>query len=138
VAVDGNTLTLHLESPLDNLLGFEHAARTDKEKAAVGGMVERLNKADGLFVTTAAAGCKPAAVQLESPLLQPPKTTGAGGHADLDGDFIFRCERPELLRDIDVALFDAFPNLHRVDVQVAGARGQTAAKLTPTSRRVAW
>src|SRR5437879_845104 len=44
LAVDGNTLTLDLSSPLDNLLGFEHVPRTDKQKAAVHNMAERLRK----------------------------------------------------------------------------------------------
>ena len=47
VAVDGNTLTLNLESPLDNVLGFEHAPRSEKQKAAVRSMDE-CNKPSGV------------------------------------------------------------------------------------------
>jgi hypothetical protein len=138
VAVDGGTLTLNLESPLDNLLGFEHVARTEQQKAAVRGMAERMNKAVTLFVPTPAAHCTSASVKLESPVLEPTKTAGGDGHADLDGEFMFRCEHPETLHDIEVILFDGFPNLRQIDVQVASPRGQAAAKLSPKQRRITW
>lgn len=35
VALDGKTLELELDSPAMNLVGFEHAASTDADKAAV-------------------------------------------------------------------------------------------------------
>ena len=138
VALDGNTLTLHLESPLDNLLGFEHSARTEKEKGAVRDMAARLNKADTLIAPAPEAQCKTVSVHLESPVLQPEKAAASGGHADLDGDFVFRCEHPEILRRIDVTLFDGFPNLRQIDVQVATSIGQAAARLTQKQRRVSW
>jgi hypothetical protein len=138
VAVDGNRLTLDLESPLDNLLGFEHLPRTEKEEGAVRDMAQRLNRAESLFVPTPAARCNPVSVKLESPMLQPEKPSASDGHADLDGEFVFRCERPEDLRDVEVQLFDGFPNMRQIDVQVAASRGQTAAKLSPERRRIAW
>ena len=35
LAVDGNKLTLSMEMPLENLAGFEHLPKTDKQKAAL-------------------------------------------------------------------------------------------------------
>jgi hypothetical protein len=138
VAVDGSTLTLALESPLDNLLGFEHLPRTEKERGAVREMAERLNRAESLFAPSPAAHCKPVSVKLESPVLQPEKAAAGDGHADLDGEFVFRCELPEALRSIEVTLFDGFPNMRQIDVQVATSHGQTAAKLSRELRRLAW
>jgi putative ABC transport system ATP-binding protein len=40
-------------------------------------------------------------------------------------------QNPEALRTLDVGLFQHFPKLRRVDVQVAGPRGQSAARLSP-------
>lgn len=138
VAVDGATLTLALESPLDNLLGFEHLPRTEKQKAAVRAMSERLNQPGNLFLTTAAARCEPVSTKLESPVLEAAKTPNGDGHADLDGEFVFKCAQPGELRGIDVKLFEAFPHLRRLDVQVVGARGQTAGRLTPAQRSISW
>ena len=162
VAVDGNLLTLNFESPLDNLVGFEHAPRTDRQKAAVRRMAEQLYKSEGLFAPTPAAGCAPASVKLESPVIEasllrtdgrqdeapakrsdPPASKGTdhGGeseHAELEGTFVYRCERPGNLRDLEVKLFDRFTGLRRLDVQVAAPKGQKSARLSPDKRRVSW
>lgn len=138
VAVDGNTLTLDFESPLDSLLNFEHMPRTEKQKAAVRAMAERLNKPGTLFLPTPAARCDPVSVKLESPVLEPVRKPAGDDHADLDAEFVFKCAQPNELRGMEIKLFDAFRNLRRLDVQVAGARGQAASRLTPAQHHISW
>ena len=58
VAVDGKLLEIALESPLDNLLGFERAPRTDAEREAVRKMAQRFHAAAGLYTPTPAANCR--------------------------------------------------------------------------------
>lgn len=147
VAVDGDTLQLNLTSPLDNLVGFEHALRTDKEKAAVRALAARLKKADVLFVPTAAARCALTGVKLESPVIDGALLNGGGSppethahddeHAELFAEFVFRCDGKSL-HGLEVKLFDVFRELRRIDAQVVSQRGQAAAKLTPAKRRVQW
>ena len=55
VAADGNSLTVTLDTPLDNLLGFERGPRTDAERKAVQAMAQRLRDAARLVVPAAAA-----------------------------------------------------------------------------------
>lgn len=138
VSVDGNILMLFLESPLDNLLGFEHMPSTDAQRAAVRAMAARLNDAGTLFVPTAAANCVSWSVKLDSPVLEPAKKTSGSGHADLDAEFVFRCQRPEALRGIDVKLFEGFSNLRQLNVQVASPQGQTGATLSPQQPGISW
>jgi hypothetical protein len=145
IAIEGGTLTLMLESPTDSLVGFEHAPRTARERAAVTKMKQTLERPAALFVPTPAAACKPVGVKLESTLFESGHAhhdhgahAHAGGHADLDGAFVFRCARPEALRDLEVRLFDAFPRLKKLKVEIAGPRGQTAAQLTPGQRKARW
>lgn len=142
VAIDGGTLTLMLEAPADSLAGFEHAPRTARERAAVTKMKQTLERPAAMFVPSPAAACKPAGVKLESTLFEPGHAhrahDHAEGHADLDGEFVFRCARPEALRDLEVHLFDAFPRLKKLKVEIAGPRGQTAVQLTPGQRKARW
>ncbi|MFO6377007.1 DUF2796 domain-containing protein, partial [Pseudomonas aeruginosa] len=49
VALDGKTLELELDSPAMNLVGFEHAASTDADKAAVAKARAQLEKPLELF-----------------------------------------------------------------------------------------
>jgi hypothetical protein len=149
VAVEGNTLSLDMDTPLDNLLGFEHEPRDDKQKAAVRRMAQTLRDAAKQFVLSPAARCTLVSVHLESSVLDP-KLLGEdskpqqaakqeeAGHADLDAGFAFRCASPKDLHDVEVRLFDRFHNLHQIDVQLAGPHGQAAAKLDTKQRRLSW
>ena len=143
VALDNHTLSLHLDSPLINLVGFEHAATSAPDRQAVQTMGQLLHAAGSIFVTTPAAQCSVASVKLVSAALDPillgeaPSSvkdtqTAADkhdGHADLDGDFVFNCAHPERLQAIDVKLFTAFTGFHQVDVQAVTLKGQSAATL---------
>lgn len=146
VAVDGSTITLQLQSPLETLIGFERAPRNDAERGQVRAMAQALRSA-GLFVPTAAARCRLDRVDLRSPMLAP-ELLGENGaamadkpaddHAELDATFVYRCEDAKSLQGIDIMMFDYFKRLRRIDVQVAGPKGQSALKLTSRSRQIRW
>lgn len=154
VVVDGEHLRLRLESPLDNLLGFERAPRDDKERAAVRDMTAKLRQGDRLFVPTAAARCRLAEVAIESRVLDPvllsdvgvtarPAPRGApqegdDGHADLVAQYRFVCDRPAALTGMQVRLADTFKGLRRIDAQVAAPGRQSAARLTTRARALSW
>ena len=149
VTVDGNQLDIALESPLDNVLGFEHAPRTDPERGAVRAMAAKLRQAQNLFAPTAVAQCTLSSVQLESAALapellgepkpaQPEAKKDEDGHADLDASFGWRCAAPEKLTGMDVRLLQAFPGFRKLNVQVVGPRGQSSTVLSPSERTVRW
>lgn len=142
VAVDEKTMTLDFSSPLDNLLGFEHIPHDAKQKAAVKNMADSLNKASQLFILSADAQCTLESVKLDSLVLDKKGNSlpqeEAGGHADLDGEFVFACKQTGKLHNLEVKLFDSFPNLHQLKVEVATLKKQTSAKLTPEQRHVSW
>ena len=138
VAVEGGQIDLHLESPLEALLGFEHAPRTDKERAAVVRMRQTLEQGGKLFAPTAAAGCKLVSVQVEAPSLESGHSGGHEEHGDLDADFRFACAKPGKLTGMEVRLSDAFPGMRRIDAQVVSGKGQSAARLTAKMRFLSW
>ena len=138
VAVDEKTMTLNFSSPLDNLLGFEHVARNQMEKSAVKNMADDLNKAEQFFIPTADAQCSLQSVKLDSIVLDPRRHEEAGGHADLDGEFVFACKQTSMLHDLEVKLFDAFPHLRQLKVEVATLKKQAATTLTTTQRHASW
>ena len=49
VVLDGNTLELELDSPAMNLVGFEHAASSDADKAKVAAVRQQLEQPLKLF-----------------------------------------------------------------------------------------
>lgn len=74
VAIEGNKLTIAMEAPLDNLLGFERAPRTDAERKAAADVLARLRSPDkgaALFVPDAAAQCTLGKAEVQAPVLEP-------------------------------------------------------------------
>ena len=140
VAIDGKMLTIAMAAPLDNLLGFERAPRTDTERQAAAGVLARLrspNQAAALFVMDPAAQCTLSQATVRAPMLEPgAKPAGQDEHADLDADYEFSCAKPAELRTLAVGLFDAYKRIQRIDVQVAGPKGQAKATLKRPARSV--
>ena len=139
VVIEAGRVTVQLETPLDGLLGFERAPRTDAEKRRATAAVATLRGADALFRFTPAAGCASASVELSSAALglgQGDPGEAHAGHADLDGTFVFQCTDTTRLTEVDVGLFKAFPGMQRLQVQVAAARGQFKRDLTRPAQRV--
>jgi hypothetical protein len=139
VTVEARKLTIRLESPLDNLVGFERAPRTDDERQRVEAAVARLKAADSLFTIDPAARCKLKAVELTSAALQlgNAKAPDADGHAEVEAVIDFDCEDGRRTGFVDVALFDAFARLRRIEAQAIVAKGQLKATLKRPARRIA-
>jgi hypothetical protein len=126
VAIDGPTVVIDMESPLDNIVGFERAPKTDAEKATVEAAVAQLRAADKLFAIDPAANCKLGPVDLRSGALGlgNPDPGEPVGHADLDATFSFNCTNAAAAKFIDLNLFSVFKGLRQIDSQIASAQGQ--------------
>jgi len=138
IAVEGPTVSLQLEAPLDNFLGFERAPRTAAEKQQADAAVAKLQAAAQLFRIDPAAGCTLKSVTLSSSALKlgpPDPAEEQAGHADLDGSFEFSCKDTAKATYIDVGLFDFKPT-QRIEVQVATPAGQFRRDLSRPQQRV--
>ena len=131
VAIDGPTVVIDMESPLDNIVGFERAPKTEAEKKTVADAIAQLRAADQLFAIDPAANCKLGPVDLHSPALGlgNPDPNAPVGHADLDATFSFNCTHAAAARFIDVGLFAAFGHARQIDAQIASAQGQFKRQL---------
>jgi hypothetical protein len=142
IAVEGDKLSISFDSPLDNLLGFERAPRTDAERKAAAELLARLEEGGKLFIIDASAACTQSTVEIKAPVLEAPARAGAGGgakkdaHADLEAAYTFRCAQPQNLRQLEVALFDAYRRLARIEVQVVGPKGQAKVTLRRPAKSV--
>jgi len=139
IAVAAGRVHIALDTPLDNLLGFERAPRTDAERQRADAAVALLRGADRLFRIDPAAGCSLASVELVSAALklgdagaEPRK----GEHADLEGRFDFDCKDGARASFVEVGLFQAFKGFSRIEVQAVTPRGQIKATLRRPASRV--
>ncbi len=152
LALEGGALLIEFESPLDSLVGFEHAPGNDAQRKAISDAAEALRAGGRLFALPQAAQCRLKDVQIEGPYDM------AGGdahdhashehehehehephageaqadgavHADAYAVWQFDCAVPERLETIGVGLFDVFPRLQRVQAELATPRGQQGVSL---------
>lgn len=143
IAIEGNNIEATLISPLDSLLGFEHAPRNEKERKAAQKLMEQLNNPATLFIPTAAARCTPAKPQINAPALDAEKKPHHYGshyeeHAELEVVISFHCAAPSALHSMEVRLFDFFPRLQRLQAEVAAPGKQSAASLNRERRLLSW
>jgi hypothetical protein len=139
IAVEPTQIVVQFASPLDNLVGFERAPRTDSERQRAGEAVARLKDGERMFQFDAAAGCKLARFSLDSPALgygnPGPTAQTAAGHADLLATWEFQCADATKAAQVEVGLF-AFNQLKRVQVQLALPKAQARRELKRPKNRI--
>ena len=158
IGVEAGRITLNLEVPLEDLVGFERAPRTDAERAAVVAALARLQEVDKLVRIDGSAGCGAGKVSLVAPVWgvggMPAQPDGAAStpsaakaasapgpaardaHGDLEATYEFRCSNAPRAGHVELGLFEAFARLRRVEVQAVTPRGQMKLVLRRPQARV--
>ncbi len=152
VAIEGKTVSIELEVPAYNIVGFEHAAETKAQKAALKDAMKKLAAPTKLFVVNAEAGCKRTASKIE--------TVGAIGdddhhghshghdhgnkkkasgdaeetHSEFRATYTLTCAAPDKIEAITFGFFDTFKRSEELDVSVIGAKGQRTFEATPNAK----
>ncbi|MDF9903601.1 UNVERIFIED_ORG: hypothetical protein OKW15_001557 [Pseudomonas reinekei] len=141
-ALDGKTLALELQSPAMNLVGFEHVATSDADKAKIVAARALLEQPLALFNLPKAAGCVVENQELESPLFgdtpdadddhdEDAKDEPHHDHSEIHAHYQFTCATPDALKTLDLAnMFNAFPATQKIQVQLIGPSGQQGVDVT--------
>lgn len=135
IAIEGNKLSIALDSPADDILGFEHAPKTAAQKAKLEKAVARLKDAATIFKTPADAACK--LIKAEAGLEQPdPKAAKPSEHADFTGAFEFECGAIAKLTSLDLGYFAAFPGAGKLAITIVTTKAQTTREATKSKPRI--
>ncbi|MBR9982554.1 MAG: DUF2796 domain-containing protein [Desulfatitalea sp.] len=161
IAVEGNALSIALISPAANIVGFEHQPRTDRQKAALKRAEEKLMAGETLFELPAPARGRLIRAQVHSDMTPhgDPKPNAhdhdhkdsdkAHGHdhdsdhdhdihSDFTAEYQFVCDDPQKLTHMDIRLFDIFPGIEIIQVQLITDSRQTGRTLTPGNNRISF
>ncbi|EPC3543179.1 DUF2796 domain-containing protein [Aeromonas hydrophila] len=154
LVLDGNQLMIELQAPAADLVGFEHAAKSDEEKAQYAKAMAQLKQPDALFRFDPAAGCKLTLQELQAAKEDHDhdhdhdhqKSDGKhdehqhddAGHADMGAMYTYTCANPAKLTGLEATLFSVYPSLEKLSVQGILPSGQTAAELTPSANKLSW
>ncbi|WP_339461048.1 DUF2796 domain-containing protein [Pseudomonas sp. EA_105y_Pfl2_R69] len=140
VVLEGQALELELESPAINLVGFEHAAKSEADKARVAAARKQLQDPQALF-GLGAGDCAVAETELESPLFEEDEHEHEeehhahdkdSEHSDIHAHYQLDCKQPGELQQLNLGeLFKRFPATEKIQVQLIGPNGQQGLELTP-------
>ncbi len=155
IAIQGNELEIELELPADNVVGFEHEARTVAERKRIQDVAAKLKNAEFVVILPEGAACKLEKAEIKSALLG---DHGEHGHKDDHDDhdvqgkseehddhrehsefavhYHFDCAKTGQLSYLDISLFKHFPSTHKLRVQYITPKGQGGVQATPNSARI--
>lgn len=114
IALDGKQMSIEMESPAQDIVGFETKPETDEQKTAIKDALAKFQQ-DNLFVAPQAAGCVRDDVEAE--------LHRHGDHADFEVKAQFTCENPAELTSLTTAWFDLFAGTEKLDVEGVSASG---------------
>lgn len=139
IAIDGQQIAMELHAPGADIVGFEYAAESAKDLAAVDAAVAKLSAPLALFVLPEAAGCS--IVEASAGLESEEEHEEHGdehaedghddhadepGHTEFHAEYLLNCAEPSAITGIDFAYFGSFPNALEVEVQIITDTGATS------------
>ncbi len=141
VVLENGDVTIELDSPIYNILGFEHAPETEAQKAATQQAQLQLKNGDALFTFNAQAKCTALpinsdvilfdAVTLEGPHDDHEANThDTSTHSDVILTYEFVCQDPRLLETVNINLFEFFDELSEIEANYLGPSVQRQVTLT--------
>jgi hypothetical protein len=139
IAIEGKRVSMELQVPGADIVGFEHEASTPEQKAAIEKAKATLGDALTIFQLPAGAGCALAdarvAIEAESHGHEHEEADHeeATGHEDEEEHhhsefhvtYALDCSAPEKLTGIEFKYFDAFAGAQELDINVVTEKGQT-------------
>src|SRR6266705_5649095 len=150
IAVEGTKVTMELEVPGVDIVGFEHAAKTRKDKAAVEKAKTQLSAPLSLFSLPASAACRVTEAKIEVEIGEhdhdaKEETKGAKapaggkapakseGHSEFHAEYALECAAPGNMTAIEFGYFRAFAGAQKLVVNVITPKGQSKFEVTRAS-----
>lgn len=121
ISVEGNQVVGKLKVPLEALVGFERAPKTEAETSAINTINQKLQSPSTFFVANKDAECSPKLIS--STIVR----DQAGKHADLDYQFDLNCAKLGSLKQLRIGLFSEYKRLKEIRVESVGPWGQKSA-----------
>ena len=116
IALEGKNLDMELESPANDIVGFEHLPENKNQRDAIKRALSQLKNTKGIFVTSSNAKCKIKNVSGEFEVEK--------DHAGFHVKWKIRCDNPEKLNTLATNFFKIFPKAEEIEVEIVSASGQ--------------
>ena len=156
IAIEAPLVVMEFHAPGADIVGFEYAAKSDADLAAISAALKILEAPLDLFVLPRAARCAVQAVQVELKSdadhganeedhqgheahtedghqdhddhddHDEEKHAASSGHTEFQAEYSLICSNIEALTQIDFAYFEVFPNSKQVALQLISQSGARA------------
>lgn len=149
IAIEGAKLTMELEVPGADIVGFEHAATTPEQKAAIEKAKVTLANPLELFKLPAAAQCRVTTSKVEiengpgdhdqhAPKHKPEAAVAKdeAGHGEFHAEYTLECAVADKIQAIDFTYFQKFEAARELGVTVIGPKGQSQYDVTRAKPRI--
>ena len=141
VAFEGNEVSIDLEAPGADIVGFEHEPGSAEDREKVDAAIASLADPLSLFVMPDAAGCSVTDASTEVVYGHGEgeehenhegegEMEGGEGHSEFQASYRLRCDDPGAIDGIDFAFFETFPNAEELDIQMVSDAGSTGLEVT--------
>ena len=121
LAIEGEAVEMKIELPGENVVGFEHAAETDEQRAKVEEAKTALADPLALFSLAGASGCTVSSAEVE--------VHQEGDHNAFEAEYELSCTDVSAVTGLETTLFELFPSLEEIDVEYVTPNGQGAGEL---------
>jgi Protein of unknown function (DUF2796) len=145
IAVEGNKISMELDVPGIDIVGFEHEAKTHKDKTTLEKAKQKLSAPLSLFKLPASAGCRvtEAKVEVETGEHDHAAKEEKKGeaskssekeqhHSEFHNAYSLECSSPASITGIEFGYFNAFPGAEKLEVNVITPKGQNKFEVTRT------
>ena len=151
MAFDGGRIALELEAPGADIVGFEYAAESVDDRAAVDAAISDLARPLDLFVVPASAECTVTSAKVsvigdehhedehhedehddedhegeDHADEAHDEHEDEAGHTEFHAEYMMDCAKPARIDRIEFAYFGRFPNAQELDVQIVSDTGAQA------------
>lgn len=158
IAIDGNKIALEFEAPGADIAGFEHEAKSDKDKATVKQAIATLKNPLALFKAPDAAKCKVSEAKVELEMEEHHhgehgkadnhdhdhdhekkaddhahgKHEGEAGakHSAFHAEYVLECGAPAEFKSLTLDYFAAFKGAEGLTIEVIAPKGQSKFEAT--------
>ena len=147
IAVEGDKMTMELETPGMDIVGFEHAAKSRRDVEAVEKAKVQLMRPLALFNMPAAAGChvieanvkvevgehdhdakdEPSTESSKGPKNAEPESEG---HSEFHAEYTCECASTNNITAIEFGYFRVFTGAEKLDINVITPKGQSKFEAT--------
>jgi hypothetical protein len=142
IAIEGNRVSMELEVPGTDIVGFEHTASTPEQKATVEKAKATLGNPLAVFKPPAGAGCNLAEAQVEvtadehEHAEKKAEDAKEEHHSEFHATYAIDCASPAKLTSIDFKYFDLFAGAQELDVNLVTPKGQSSYEVTREQPRL--